>query len=240
VASVNVQWPAAMAGPFLAVSWLFSSSSTSTGLDCLLSQRKGGLPLPVAKTLLGLFMPVALLAVLLAADAVSMPIRQALKRRKERPVLKAPARTRVLPAGVLARTTIVLIFFFLPSLLRSAFSLFACVRLDGGDAAALMQDETTFYSFSTIGRYWLMDIDQLCLEGYHRGWGIALGVPLLLLLCVGVPFGIVGYLFMNRSRLHETYYLEHYGFLYITYRSSRYYWEGVMAIQVRAFTKVTC
>jgi hypothetical protein len=234
VASVNVQWPATMAGPFLAVAWFFASSSTSSGLDCLLTPREGRLPLPAAKTLLGLFIPVALLAVLLCMDAISVRVRQALRNRdgQQRPA-ELRVHERVLPKGVFARTSIVFTFFFLPNLLRTAYGLFACVSLDGGNAAALMQSKGTFYSFNAIGRFWLLDVDQRCFEGYHRGWGIGLGIPLLLLLCVCVPSGIVGYLYLNRKRLQDSYYLKHYGFLYVSYRPNRYYWEGVMAMQVR-------
>jgi hypothetical protein len=235
VASVNVQWPAAMSGPFLAVSWFFASSSTSSGLDCLLSQRDSGLPLPMAKTLLGLLIPVALLMVLLCMDAVSALVRRALRNRNRRQRHRLHKHERTLPKGLFAQTSIVLMFFFLPNLLRTAYGLFACVSLDGGIANALMQKEGTFYSFKAIGRYWLLDVDQRCFEGYHRGWAFGLGIPLLLLLCVGVPFGIVGYLYINRKRLQEPYYLKHYGFLYVTYRPNRYYWEGVMAMQVRPF-----
>jgi hypothetical protein len=235
VASVNVQWPAAMAGPFLAVAWFFASSSTSSGLDCLLTQRQGRLPLPVAKTLLGLFIPVAVLAVLLCMDAVSVRIRQAIYDRKRRQQQVLHVDEHVLPKGVFARTSIVLTFFFLPSLLRTAYGLFACVRLDGGNAAALMAKKNAYYKFDALGRFWLLDVDQQCFVGYHRGWSLGLGIPLLLLLCVGVPFGIIGYLYMNRKHLQETYYLKHYGFLYFTYRPNRYYWEGVMAMQVCSF-----
>ena len=134
VASVNVQWPAALASPFLAVAWLFASSSTSSGLDCLLAQRQGRLPLPVAKTLLGLFIPIALLLVLLCMDAISVRIRHAIHEHKQRQQQVLHVHERVLPKGVFARTSIVLTFFFLPSLLRTAYGLFACVRLDSGNA----------------------------------------------------------------------------------------------------------
>lgn len=118
VASVNVQWPAILAGPYLAVAWFFASSNTSTGLDCLLANREGGLALPVAKIILGLLMPAALLLVLLCMDAVSMRVLQAVQHRRqarENPVFNVSAsvsRRRALPPGVFMRTTAVLIFFF--------------------------------------------------------------------------------------------------------------------------------
>jgi hypothetical protein len=222
---MNVEWPHVIAAPFSAVAWLFASSSTATGLDCLLTQHSK-LPFALQKVLLGLLMPVALLVILLCIDYALVRTRC----RGWRLPVTAPQATRR-HGGVLARTVIVLVFFFLPSLLRTAYGMFVCVHLDSAPSAELQMRET-FFRFDAVGSFWLLDTDQLCFQGYHRGWAVGLGVPLLLLLCVAVPAGVVGYLWRRRGNLQDTYNLQHYGFLYSSYRPSRYYWEGIVALQV--------
>jgi hypothetical protein len=227
VASINIEWPQVLSAPFSAVAWLFASSSTATGLDCLLTHNSV-LPLALQKVLLGLLMPIALLAILLCIDSVLLCTRRRRGQGWRLPIFTQSTRRH---GGVLVRTVIVLVFFFLPSLLRTAYGMFMCVHLDSAPSVEL-QNRETFFQFNAVGSYWLLDTDQLCFQGYHRGWAVGLGVPLLLLLCFAVPAGIIGYLWVRRGNLQETYYLQHYGFLYSSYRPSRYYWEGIVALQV--------
>lgn len=224
---MNIEWPHVLSAPFSAVAWLFASSSTATGLDCLLTHHSA-LPLAPQKVLLGLLMPIALLAILLCIDSVLVRTRRPQSRGWRLPTFTQANRRH---GGVFVRTVIVLVFFFLPSLLRTAYGMFACVHLDSAPSPEL-QSRETFFKFNAVGYFWLLDTDQLCFQGYHRGWAVGLGVPLLLLLCVAVPVGIIGYLWARRGKLQETYYLQHYGFLYSSYRPSRYYWEGIVALQV--------
>lgn len=133
--------------------------------------------------------------------------------------------------GTFARTSIVAVFFFLPLLLRTVYGLFACVTLD----RVSPNQGSSFVELNAPGSYWLLDTDQQCFKGYHKGWAFGLGVPLLLLLCVVVPFGIVGYLWRCRRKnvLGDAYYSQHYGFLYESYTRRCCFWEGVVAMQVR-------
>jgi len=224
VASINVEYPRAIAAPFSAVAWLFATGSTATGLDCLLTQRDSRVTVAVQKVLLGLLMPVLVLGVLVVLDAIIPYVRRWLGTRH-----RSRWRQRQRQSGVYARTTIVLVFFFLPSLLRTAYGMFACVRLDRKPAVELTG---TFFRFNAIGSFWLMDTSQRCFEGVHRGWAAGLGVPLLILLCGVVPFGIMFFLWYRRSELQASYYQEHYGFLYKSYNSRLCFWEGVVAFQV--------
>lgn len=232
LASINVSWPAVLSGPFSAVAWFFALSSTSTGLDCLLSRTNHDrLVLPMLKTLVGVCMPVALLAVLLCVDVASLKARQLVWKRNRARARRFNAAYPTLQTGVLARTAIVVVFFFLPSLLRTVYGMFACVQLDAAPPSQ-HQSGPSYIVLNAVGSYWLLDTNQLCFQGYHRVWALGLGLPLLLLLCVGVPFGIIAYLYIRRQRLAYPYYLQHYGFLYASYQPNRFYWEGVMALQV--------
>jgi hypothetical protein len=75
-----------------------------------------------------------------------------------------------------------------------------------------------------------MDTDQQCFEGYHRVWALALGIPLLTLLCA-VPVGVMVFLWQHRGKLQEPYYVQHYGFLYTSYKPNRCWCEGVLALR---------
>jgi hypothetical protein len=171
-------------------------------------------------------MPIALCAILLCIDSISVRTRR--RRGQGWPIFTQSTHRH---GVVLVRTVVVLVFFFLPSLLRTAYGMFACVQLDSAPSFEL-QARVTFFQFNAVGSFWLLDTDQQCFQGYHRNWAVGLGVPLLLLLCGVVPAGIIGYLRARRGNLQETYYLQHYGFLYSSYWPCRFYWEGIVAFQV--------
>lgn len=232
VANINIDWPGVFTAPLSAIAWLFASSSSATGLDCLLAGNTTRLPLAMQKVLFGLLMPAALLMILLGIDLIRVRMRARPGPRGSGWRLPMVTRHSARPqGGILARTAIVLVFFFLPSLLRTAYGMFACVYLDSPPSTAL-QTRQTFFRFDAVGRYWLLDTDQHCFERLHRGWALGLGIPLLLLLCGAGPLGIIGFLWLRRNNLQETYYLQHFGFLYSSYRPCRYYWEGIVALQV--------
>lgn len=200
-----------------------------TGLDCILAQYNSSIALPVQKVLFSIFMPIAILLLLVAIEVAVAYVRKHIHNRRQRQ-RQLPTHVATmgdeLPAGVFAETAIVLAFFFLPSLLRTAYGLFACLQLDVPRPTA-----GTFFQFNAVGRFWLMDTNQQCFEGYHRVWALALGIPLLTLLLT-VPVGVMVFLYLHRNKLQESYYLQHYGFLYTSYRLKRCWWEGALALQV--------
>lgn len=236
VASVNVEWPQLLAAPFSALAWLFGASSMATGLDCLLAQHNNHLSLAVRNVLFGLLMPVALLLLLIALDRGVLFIQLRMGRRRRSstpnlaPVLMQQAsrrHSRRTHAGAIAQTCIVVVFFFLPSLLRTAYGMFTCVTLDAAPQGAA----PPFLRLNAVGTFWLLDTQQQCFTDYHLRWALGVGVPLILIFCILVPFGIIGYLSARRTRLQEPFYLQHFSFLYKSYRQC--YWEGVVALQVR-------
>lgn len=229
VASVKVEYPPALLVPFSALSWFFQASSSATGLDCLLGTEQGALPLSVQKVLVNLLVPVAMLATLLLLDVLTARVRRHSWQRRRRGALAFGNQHVFRRRGAVARTTIVTVFFFLPSLLRTTYGLFTCLPLDRAGLPG-----QSFAQLHAIGSYWMLDIDQACFEGTHLTWSLGLGIPLLLVLCILVPFGIVVYLRRCRRNdvLEEQYYITHFGFLYGSYKRSRCYWEGVIAMQV--------
>eukprot|EP00878_Enallax_costatus_P008901 GHUV01009305.1.p1 GENE.GHUV01009305.1~~GHUV01009305.1.p1 ORF type:complete len:278 (+),score=34.00 GHUV01009305.1:350-1183(+) len=134
----------------------------------------------------------------------------------------------------LVSSAIVILFFFLPSLARTGLGLFACMTIDRpGDPGTALQ-------LTAVGRFWLMDLQQHCFEGYHLGWSVGLGVPLLVFVCLLVP-GTVLMLSLHRRRQPSlvTTFDRHYGFLYRTYKPSMCFWEAVVVLETIAFVAVS-
>jgi hypothetical protein len=125
-------------------------------------------------------------------------------------------------------------FFFMPSILRSAFGWFACIPIDAPVAAP--------YVAGAVGSFWLHDTDQLCYQGYHRAWALALGLPLLLLVCGLLPAGI---LWVVLRQMHQQHHLpsgnsQLYScvFLQSIYRPACRWWEVLVFCETAVLTAV--
>lgn len=105
-----------------------AAAAAPAGLDCVLP-RDSSLALPVQKVLFSLLMPFAVWLLLFAMEVVLAFIRQLTSNRRRLPTQASARRVlalrSALPAGVIARAAIVLAFVFLPSLLKTAYGLFA-------------------------------------------------------------------------------------------------------------------
>jgi hypothetical protein len=116
----------------------------------------------------------------------------------------------------------VVIFFFLPSIVRSCFGLFACINIDQPAQPPNMP--------LAVGSFWIHDTDQLCFVGWHRSLAIGLGIPLLLFVCF-VPGFILYKTLPNRAMLDNTLWLQHYGFLVQGFKPRCRFWEAVVSAQ---------
>lgn len=221
VYSLGIAWPAAMSVPLQAVAWLWSAASPETlSPDCLLS-RGGAVPLAMQKVLFYLLMPVVMLILLWLLDCIYLLCLPARRRMKARITMKR----------CMIVTAFVTLFFFLPSLARSAFGMFACIPVD--------QATGWPYVAAAVGSHWVHDTQALCYDGYHSGWSVILGIPLLVGLCLLVPGFIVLVVVLNHKRLHEQQVRQQYGFLYRPYRRSCSYWEAVVVCQTLALVAVS-
>lgn len=221
IATLNIDWPASVSSPLKALELVFSSSSPQTfSVDCLFS-HEAGLPLAIKKIIFYLLAPFVMLAALLVLDLVIH--RLSLSSKKP---LSA--------ADQVISNAIVVIFFFLPSLARTSLSMFACVTIDQLGASS------TDTGLTAVGKYWLLDPQQACFEGYHFRWALGLGFPLLILICIALPAAV--YFITRRSgtnSLQKPGFSLHYGFLYRTYRPNRCCWEAVIALQTVSFVTVS-
>jgi hypothetical protein len=226
--SLSINWPSSLTAVFAAASWLFSVSSSYGGvvsLDCIITE--GPLPQGASKLLVSLLAPICVLfCVLLVRGAVKFVVSMVRGRSNMH------ARQQQLHAVKVDVVTasLVVLFFFYPSIIKALLSMFACYKLDEAGTSA---DPYPEYAIANAAYgYWVSNIQQACWEGWHLSWALGLGIPCILLLFFGVPLGCWLLLYMNRSRLQEPGFREYASFLYHDYTQKRYYWETWNTVQI--------
>jgi hypothetical protein len=180
-------------------------------IDCLMSGNVG-VPVAVQRVVFYITVPLVMLLVLLVLEATAF---KALRRQST---------AAVSMKNRLGSMTIVVVFFFLPGVLRTVFGFFACVPLD--------KPVDPPNTAAAVGAYWVYDVSVVCYQrGWHRGLSLGLGLPLAILLCIGMPVAIATLTVLNRKRLHEANFMQHWGFLTRSYRDTRCWWEAVVVCQ---------
>jgi hypothetical protein len=128
----------------------------------------------------------------------------------------------------LCSTSVVLLFvccfFYLPSVVRYALSMFVCVKLDDANAIPYA------WAAAAPRTYFLLDLNEKCWAqgGWHRTWALAYGVPLVLLLCGALPSGLAGVIWAHKRHLHAPWFRRRYGWVVRVYRPERAAWEAVV------------
>lgn len=84
----------------------------------------------------------------------------------------------------------------------------------------------------------MIDPNQECYAGWHRGWAFGVGIPTVLLMYVVIPVGLFWLLKANQHRAGELRFRETFGFLYRNYRPKFLYYEAVTAVQTVALSAV--
>jgi hypothetical protein len=169
--------------------------------------------------LLNLFAPVAIICIVLAGDAIMHCLRH-----------RSASQAQPQFAGMVMSA----VFVFLPTWLRTTFSLFSCIQLD------LPADWP--YQAEAVGTWWVEDLSQQCFSpnGYHMRWALGPGIPMVLLLCLVLPGGML--LFMWHSRKHGKLTIpefeHHYGFMYQLWRAEVCWYEAIILLQTTALVVV--
>ena len=104
---------------------------------------------------------------------------------------------------------VVCLFMVHPSVTGMAAGLYNCYEIDDGE-------------------FWLYkDLNIKCWDNTHKTYAIALGVPMMILWVIGLPF--IGFLLVrhNKSKLDDSNVIYKYRILYQGYRNEAYYWEFV-------------
>jgi len=122
----------------------------------------------------------------------------------------------------LVSTIIVLLFLAHPSIVQTMFKAFSCMEVDSGET-------------------WLLeDLALRCWNTDHSFFSATVGLPGLLLWGLGIPTLALALLIRNRANLRSVEVKTKYGFLYIGYKYSNFYWELVILYRkiAIAFTSV--
>ena len=117
------------------------------------------------------------------------------------------------PKDKMVLTIVLMLYMIYPTVLQQNFSMLACRRV---------ADEI----------YLDADMQEICGEGRHLNWVLAVCIPQLLLYVLGLP--VLAVLFLRRNRktlLTNRVAMFRYGLLYNGYSPKRYYWEGMMAVR---------
>jgi len=233
--TARVAWPGSLAAVFSAASLLFASSTGQfLSLDCLMMEVAAWkVPMPVVKQLIYLVLPLAVIIGVCMASALFLVVTRWWSRRRNAP---GGAQVSLLSALVARLPVIVLVvlYTFYPSLVRVGLSFFACLRLDEvlppGDGE--VANATAYYG------YWVYSMQQECLVEWHKVWALSMGIPCVLIFCLGVPVAIVAWLVANKVKLYEQAFRQHFGSLYRNFRPKRFYWEAVVAVQTLVLVAV--
>lgn len=226
-------------GLFRASDTTFAAFGSHIGsLSCILSslslEERTGIPLAILRQLVTLFAPLVLFILAVLLDTLFWWVMQCSccwrwQRRPQQTSANKAIRCwrelqQKLPVMVL-----VVVFFSFPFLVRMALGFFACIRLD---SANLQTDPYPQYAqaFASHG-YWINDMSQACYEGWHLRWAIAMGVPCVAVLCLGIPAAIVLWLYSHDPQLSDVKFKAKYGFLYNNFRPRMYCFEAVRALQ---------
>lgn len=253
---LKLQWPTTLLRMLFPFSWLVTGGTALSPIRCLM-QGVVGYAAPyvepsAATLLLTMLAPLSLvvLAMLLklvlyylhkqlarGAEQVQQSSQQRHWRRGVRVVgaVSNPLNVEASLKRQLAILLPVALFVLYPQLLRPAVSLFACQRLDYPPPATYPQ-----YSQLNHSRgYWEHDMNMKCYTGWHAGYALALGIPVVLLLIVGWPAYILGVITRWRNELDQPHVFKKYGGLYKALDRRREWWCAVEPLQMAALVCIS-
>jgi hypothetical protein len=239
--SISVPWPDVLTDMFGAAAMVFSVASGQSSLGCLLqSSRVTRPPQAVQRQLMLLVTaPVSVLIAVMLLTYLSHWLQRlwvvvtAKASRggmgRAKPSVQLWSRLRV--------AALVVLFYAYPTMVKAALSFFACLQID--DPSKLPLPESEYAVRNHTSGYWVGAIQQECFAGWHKSWALGLALPATLILCIGMPVGLLLFLWRNKANAAEAAFREHYGFLYRNYTDSKMWWEAVWAVQTVLLTAIS-
>jgi hypothetical protein len=194
--------------------WLYSvGSSQALALECIYNVHAHSIPPDIQRQLVYIIMPFAVFMVLWMVEILIRCLRALSPACAHGRCCACSRPARGKPAfHQLGTLTLVLfmvtIFFFLPALVRSGLSFFACIPLDDPNAVP--------YAWAGLapGSYWVAGPNQPCWSGWHAKWAWCFGAPIVVVLCVVIPISIAALVIFNRHRLDSLGLKRRFGFIY--------------------------
>jgi hypothetical protein len=129
------------------------------------------------------------------------------------------------------------LFVMYPNMTRVALSSFSCFPADSHRPGAPYAEATA--AAGVTGAFWVPDMRQQCWQGWHLRWALTFGLPLSLLLVVGVPAALAVALHAFRNKLDTPSAHRYLGFVYLPYRRQAAVWEAVQTVQTAALVAVS-
>eukprot|EP00878_Enallax_costatus_P043312 GHUV01051228.1.p1 GENE.GHUV01051228.1~~GHUV01051228.1.p1 ORF type:complete len:141 (+),score=28.62 GHUV01051228.1:85-507(+) len=139
-----------MAAPLRALEWLFSSASSALCADWWFSAAKSRVPVSVLTVLLYYNDVCSPAAILLVMGIVEVVLSLIHRRRHKWSV------SRIVLTDRLLSSTLAGVYFFLPFLVRTSASMFACIQIDSHVSGPMEETVAAEDSF------WVLDTNQQC------------------------------------------------------------------------------
>eukprot|EP00775_Hariotina_reticulata_P002609 gene2609-2911_t len=215
------------------LAWVWAPANPDTlAPDCITIPSES-VPLAIQKVLFYLAVPVAMLVLLVAVEWTSLAIRGCRWPGENTATdgSSTPLATSSSKADQLIASGMVVTFFFLPSVVRTVFSLFACVKIDSPVLPP--------YEAAAVGWFWSYDTNTPCLQGPHLRWALGLGIPLITIVCICLPAAILYVTLRNRSRLADSSFMIHFGFLYRFYTPQNCYYDAVVVMETMVLVAIS-
>jgi hypothetical protein len=254
ISKAKVTWPGLLRGLATPFAFAFTGGTSIMPISCLLPPPEVlSIPGPYVLLLMQLLLPLGLVAgamlVKLAVHGVSVLIGRckgnidALEDTASVPAagvsdkLPEVQNKAIVPTLSQQMWVLFLVVMFLsyPTMVNAALSLFACHRLDAPPPALYPE----YAVANATWGYWENQMSQACYEGVHRGWALAVGIPLALLLVVVWPVYLLVLLLQKRNTADEPRFAMHYGFIYRAYRTNREWWGAVVVVHMAVLVFVS-
>ncbi|DBB05192.1 TPA: hypothetical protein ACH3X3_010435 [Trebouxia sp. C0006] len=235
---INIPFPNTVHWVFSAVSFAFATvTSGSLSVDCLLNVH--AMNPALQRVLWHLAIPVFSLMVLALVQLAWWWYTQPSAPRTVPSLMQNPVIVSRWHASKpelkrrLLVTLVTVIFYYYPSLLSTSLSLFACYRIDASYPSSAVAYPQNLQADWPLG-YWVPDMSKPCFTGWHLRLSLPLGVPLLVLICVGVP--LLPYLLLRpcKTQLQTPPVKIRVGFIYRSYKPEFWYWDSVVLVQTLA------
>ena len=133
---------------------------------------------------------------------------------------------RLTPFDAAVATITLLLYLIYPSITAATFSMMKC---ELSTATVRPTEAKSWVSNAIVLVY---DRDEVCWQGRHLDYTLAVSIPVLILYIIGLPVTGLFVLFRRRQKLDTSpNTVFRFGLLYSGYASTRWWWEAVTTIR---------